>query len=53
MKKVNRINPIAKQLRKFGKQVIPDKRTREKDKQAKKDMRDGKTSEDRRADKDL
>ena len=53
MKKVNKINPIAKQLRKFGKQVIPDKRTREKDKQAKKDIRDGKTSEDRRADKDL
>ena len=53
MKKVNRINPIAKQLRKFGKQVIPDKRTREKDKQAKKDIRDGKASEDRRADKDL
>lgn len=53
MKKVNRINPIAKQLRKFGKQVIPDKRIREKDKQAKKDIRDGKTSEDRRADKDL
>ena len=53
MKKINRINPIAKQLRKFGKQVIPDKRIREKDKQAKKDIRDGKTSEDRRADKDL
>jgi len=53
MKKINRINPIAKQLRKFGKQVIPDKRTREKDKQAKKDIRDGKTSQDRRADKDL
>ena len=53
MKKINKINPIAKQLRKFGKQVIPDKRTREKDKQAKKDIRDGKTSEDRRADKDL
>ena len=53
MKKINRINPIAKQLRKFGKQDIPDKRTREKDKQAKKDIRDGKTSEDRRADKDL
>ena len=53
MKKVNKINPIAKQLRKFGKQVIPDKRTREKDKQAKKDIRDGKTSQDRRTDKDL
>ena len=53
MKKINRINPIAKQLRKFGKQVIPDKRAREKDKQAKKDIRDGKTSENRRADKDL
>ena len=50
---MKKINPIAKQLRKFGKQVIPDKRTREKDKQAKKDIRDGKTSEDRRADKDL
>ena len=53
MKRINRINPIAKQLRKYGKQVIPDKRTREKDKQAKKDIRDGKTSQDRRADKDL
>jgi len=53
MKRINRINPIAKQLRKFGKQVIPDKRTREKDKQAKKDIRDGKTSQDRRTDKDL
>ena len=47
MKKINRINPIAKQLRKFGKQVIPDKRNKEKDKQAKKDIRDGKSSEDR------
>lgn len=47
MKKINRINPVAKQLRKFGKQVIPDKRNKEKDKQAKKDIRDGKTSEDR------
>ena len=53
MKKINRINPIAKQLRKFGKQVIPDKRIREKDKRAKKDIRDGKTSQDRRTDKDL
>lgn len=53
MKKINRINPIAKQLRKYGKQVIPDKRTREKDKQAKKDIRDGKTGQDRRTDKDL
>ena len=47
MKKINRINPIAKQLRKFGKQVIPDKRNKEKEKQAKKDIRDGTTSEDR------
>ena len=53
MKKINRINPIAKELRNYGKQVIPDKRTKEKDKQAKKDIRDGKTSEDRRTDKDL
>ena len=47
MKKITKINPIAKQLRKYGKQVIPDKRTKEKDKQAKEDIRDGKTSEDR------
>ena len=47
MKKINKINPIAKQLPKFGKQVIPDKRNKEKDKQAKKDIRDGKTSKDR------
>lgn len=47
MKKITKINPIAKQLRKYGKQVIPDKRGKEKDKQDKKDIRDGKTSEDR------
>ena len=43
MKKPFRINPIAKILPKFGKQVIPDKRNTCKNKQAKKDIRDGKT----------
>ena len=47
MKKINKINPIAKLLPKYGKKVIPDKRNKLKDKQAKKDIRDGKTSEDR------
>lgn len=47
MKKPFKINPIAKQLPKYGKQVIPDKRNKEKDRQAKKDIRDGKASEDR------
>jgi hypothetical protein len=43
MKKINRINPIAKQLPKFGKQVIPDKRKTLQNKQAKKEMYDAKT----------
>ena len=47
MKKISKINPIAKLLPKFGKQVIPDKRNKLKDKQAKKDISDGKTSKDR------
>ena len=46
MKKISKINPIAKLLPKFGKQVIPDKRNKLKDKQAKKDISDGKTSKD-------
>ena len=47
MKKINKINPIAKLLPKFGKQVIPDKRNKLKDKQAKKDIYNGKTGKDR------
>ena len=46
MKKINKINPIAKLLPKFGKQVIPGKRNKLKDKQAKKDISDGKTGKD-------
>jgi len=46
MKKINRINPIAKQLRKFGKQVVPDKRKTLQEKQAKKDIKDAKTEQD-------
>jgi hypothetical protein len=47
MKKVNKINPIAKLLPKFGKRVVEDKRNKQKDKQAKKDIEDGKTFQDR------
>lgn len=46
MKKLNKINPIAKELPKFGKRVIPDKRRNKIEKQLKKEIRDGKTSED-------
>ena len=47
MKKINKINPIAKLLPKFGKRVVEDKRNKQKDKQAKKDIEDGKTFQDR------
>ena len=47
MKKVNKINPIAKLLPKFGKRVVEDKRNKQKDKQAKKEIEDGKTFQDR------
>ena len=47
MKITNKVNPIAKLLPKFGKQVIPDKRNKLKDKQAKKDIYNGKTGKDR------
>lgn len=46
MKKINKINPIAKELPKFGKRVVPDKRKKKLEKQLKKEIRDGKTSED-------
>ncbi len=46
MKKINRINPIAKQLPKFGKQIIPDKRKTLQDKQAKKEIHNAKTDKD-------
>jgi len=46
MKKINKINPIARELPKFGKRVVPDKRRKKLEKQLKKEIRDGKTSED-------
>ena len=46
MKKINKINPIAKQLPKFSKQVIPDKRQSNKDKLHRKEIRDAKTKQD-------
>jgi hypothetical protein len=46
MKKVNKINPIAKLLPKFGKRIVEDKRNKQKEKQSKKDIEDGKTFQD-------
>ena len=46
MKKVNKVNPIAKILPMFGKRIVEDKRNKQKDKQAKKDIEDGKTSQE-------
>lgn len=46
MKKINRINPIAKELPKFGKRIIPDKRRVKEDKQVTKEIRDAKTKQD-------
>jgi hypothetical protein len=45
MKKINKINPIVKQLPKFGKQVIPDKRQSSKDKLHRKEITDAKTKQ--------
>lgn len=47
-KKIEKINPIAKSLRDtlYRKRVIQDKRRRVQDKQHKKDMKDGKTTQD-------
>ena len=47
-KKIDKINPIAKSLRDnlYRKRVIQDKRRGEQDKQAKKEIRDAKTSQD-------
>ena len=47
MKKINRINPIAKELPKYGKRIVPDKRRDKEDKQAKKEIRNAKTGEDK------
>jgi len=46
MKKINKINPIAKELPKYGKRVIPDKRRDKEDKRVTKEIRDAKTKQD-------
>jgi hypothetical protein len=46
MKKINKINPIAKELPKYGKRVVPDKRRTKENKRLAKEVRDAKTTED-------
>ena len=46
MKKINKINPIAKELPKYGKRVVPDKRRTKENKRLSKEVRDAKTTED-------
>ena len=46
MKKISIINPIASQLRRLGKQVVPDKRRDKEDKRLKKEAKDAKTKQD-------
>lgn len=48
MKIKNKINPIAKLLRdkQYSKQVVPNKKKSKLDKLVKKELRDGKTSQD-------
>jgi len=46
MKKINKINPIAKELQRYGKRVVPDKRQSKEDKRVKREMKDVKTSKD-------
>ena len=46
MKKINKINPIAKELPKFGKRIVPDKRRDKSEREAKKEIRDAKTTQD-------
>lgn len=46
MKKINKINPIAKELRRYGKIVVPDKRQSKEDKRVKRELKDAKTSKD-------
>ena len=46
MKKINKINPIAKELPKYGKRVIPDKRRDKENKRVTKEIRDAKTKQD-------
>ena len=50
MKKINKINPIAKELPKFGKRVVPDKRRDKEEKRLDREKRDAATSQDSRKD---
>ena len=46
MNKINRINPIAKQLPKLGKRVVPNKKRLKEDKRMTKEVRDAETAKD-------
>jgi len=46
MKKISKINPIARELPKFGKRIVPDKRRDKSEREAKKEIRDAKTPQD-------
>jgi hypothetical protein len=46
MKKITKINPIARELPKMGKRIVPDKRRDKSEREAKKEIRDAKTRED-------
>jgi len=46
MKKITKINPIARELPKLGKRIVPDKRRDKSEREAKKEIRDAKTRED-------
>ncbi len=46
MNKIKKINPIAKELPKYGKRVVPDKRKIKEDKRLTKEVRDAETSKD-------
>lgn len=46
MKKITKINPIARELSKMGKRIVPDKRRDKSEREAKKEIRDAKTRED-------
>ena len=53
MKKISKINPIAKELPKFGKRVVPDKRRDKEEKRLDREKRNASTFQDSRRDKDV
>jgi hypothetical protein len=46
MKNITKINPIARELPKMGKRIVPDKRRDKSEREAKKEIRDAKTRKD-------